>query len=259
MVESVIAFSLLNIIIIYWQGPANIIQTLDNPLVLEQQLEALEHHKKVMDRREQYERLVRDDENHPRGRPTSTSSVDIEKKKMGSFSACQSNDTVIYSNTNFDSALDTIKKPGVVHTICHNVNIAMSDFANHARNDSKYYRDQSPHTSASKIIRHTTVSIRTNVLLRWDFPIVSLLWYYFLSSRKIPHTRSWRESPRTNPWWWTICTLIKISAINLMALHTIWVCGWVLYLIRFRMSVDLMDTNWSQFIGFQLWIYIRAN
>lgn len=52
---------LLNIIIIInSQAPSNIIMTLDNPLVLEQQLEALEHHKKVLERRAQYQTMLQE-------------------------------------------------------------------------------------------------------------------------------------------------------------------------------------------------------
>lgn len=80
----------------------SIIQTLDNPKVLEQQLEALEHHKKVLERREQYQKLIHDrasSSNQPLNqRLTSTNSLNRNTCGQHNNVKQQSNSNVIYSN-----------------------------------------------------------------------------------------------------------------------------------------------------------------
>lgn len=79
-----------NILDIYYlKGPSNIIQTLDNPLVLEQQLEALEHHKKVLERRGQYQRLGQPDTKDELITHASTN-VSNAVKNIGAISKIQS-------------------------------------------------------------------------------------------------------------------------------------------------------------------------
>lgn len=81
----------------------SIIQTLDNPKVLEQQLEALEHHKKVLERREQYQKLIHDrasssQELNERLTPINCLKKDAYDSQKSDYANQDSNSKIIYSN-----------------------------------------------------------------------------------------------------------------------------------------------------------------
>lgn len=88
-----------------FQNVLDIKQTLDNPIVLEQQLEALEYHKKVMERREQYQKMIKEG-TFPRkllSEPTASSITrKIEENKQSSQVVNDSLDTAKYDGGHND-------------------------------------------------------------------------------------------------------------------------------------------------------------
>lgn len=71
---------------------------MDNPQVLEQQLEALEHHKKVLERREQYQKMLQDQGYSSTKPKVSSGSISVSTE-CGEHLKLSSNIESNYSNT----------------------------------------------------------------------------------------------------------------------------------------------------------------